>query len=84
LNYLVKGVDLADSWSVDAHKTLNAPFDNGIILAAAGGLKPSTPYDRLLYYLQQPAGRDALHPGYVPPGQGVELWATLNPSAKEA
>ncbi|MFZ5351816.1 MAG: pyridoxal phosphate-dependent decarboxylase family protein [Bacillota bacterium] len=31
-NHLTKGVGLADSWSADGHKTLNAPYDNGIIL----------------------------------------------------
>lgn len=28
----VAGIDLATSWSADAHKTLNAPYDNGIVL----------------------------------------------------
>lgn len=28
---LVEGVEGADSWSTDAHKTLNAPYDSGII-----------------------------------------------------
>ncbi len=32
LNSLTSGVELAASWSVDAHKTLNAPYDNGVIL----------------------------------------------------
>lgn len=32
LSELTKGVELADSWSVDGHKTLNTPYDNGIIL----------------------------------------------------
>lgn len=32
LKSLTRGIELADSWSVDAHKTLNAPYDNGIIL----------------------------------------------------
>lgn len=31
-NELVEGIELADSWSLDGHKTLNAPYDNGIIL----------------------------------------------------
>lgn len=31
-SHLTKGIELADSWSVDGHKTLNTPYDNGIIL----------------------------------------------------
>lgn len=34
LKYLTKGIEYADSWSLDAHKTLNAPYDNGIIMCA--------------------------------------------------
>jgi len=29
---LLDGVDLADSWATDAHKWLNVPYDNGIII----------------------------------------------------
>lgn len=32
MNHLTRGLNLADSWSVDGHKTLNAPYDNGIVL----------------------------------------------------
>jgi glutamate/tyrosine decarboxylase-like PLP-dependent enzyme len=32
LKHLTQGIEKADSWSVDAHKTLNAPYDNGIVL----------------------------------------------------
>lgn len=34
LSYLTKGIGLAQSWSVDAHKTLNTPYDSGIVLCA--------------------------------------------------
>jgi glutamate/tyrosine decarboxylase-like PLP-dependent enzyme len=32
LSYLTKGIELANSWSVDGHKTLNTPYDCGIVL----------------------------------------------------
>jgi glutamate/tyrosine decarboxylase-like PLP-dependent enzyme len=32
LSYLTKGIEKANSWSVDGHKTLNTPYDCGIIL----------------------------------------------------
>lgn len=34
LSHLCNGVEMATSWSVDAHKTLNTPYDNGIALCA--------------------------------------------------
>ena len=34
LKHLTDGMEMANSWSVDGHKTLNTPYDNGISLCA--------------------------------------------------
>ncbi|RKX74066.1 MAG: aspartate aminotransferase family protein [Spirochaetes bacterium] len=77
LKYLVKGMELADSWSVDGHKTLNTPYDNGIILcrdeeALVSALQMSGSYII--------AGKDRDGMNYTPEmsrrSRVVELWAT--------
>lgn len=78
LRHLVKGVERADSWSVDAHKTLNAPYDCGILLcrhpeATVMAMQNTGAY---IVYSEQ---RDGML--YTPEmsrrGRGIELWATL-------
>jgi len=76
--HLTKALSLADSWTVDAHKTLNAPYDSGIILcknrtALTDAMQMEGSYiiysdkrDNLLYTMEM--SRRA---------RGVELWATL-------
>jgi glutamate/tyrosine decarboxylase-like PLP-dependent enzyme len=78
LRSLTAGVELADSWSVDAHKTLNAPYDCGIVLcrrreALSQALHMTGSYivysenrDGMLYTADM--SRRA---------RGVELWASL-------
>ena len=76
--HLADGVDLADSWSVDAHKTLNSPYDLGMAicrdrLALASALAADEAY------MRRGGGRDGM--GYTLDmsrrARGVELWAAL-------
>jgi glutamate/tyrosine decarboxylase-like PLP-dependent enzyme len=83
LRHLCKGVSLADSWSVDAHKTLNAPYDNGIILcrdreALTGALHMTGSY---IMYSDH---RDGMlyTPDMSRRARIVELWATLKALGK--
>lgn len=75
---LTKGMEKANSWSVDAHKTLNTPYDCGIILCAdpealTHALHQQGSYiqygdsrDNMIYTLDM--SRRA---------RGIELWASL-------
>jgi len=76
--FLTQGIEKADSWSVDAHKTLNAPYDCGIILskhreALLAAMQASDSY------IQYSGKRDGMM--YTPEmsrrARAVELWATL-------
>jgi glutamate/tyrosine decarboxylase-like PLP-dependent enzyme len=78
LKHLTRGMKNAQSWSVDGHKTLNTPYDNGILLCADkqalhGALQSSGSY---LAYSEQ---RDGML--YTPEmsrrARAIELWATL-------
>ena len=77
--HLASGMEKADSWSVDAHKTLNAPYDCGIILCKnAEALHASLQLSGA--YVQYSDQRDGMM--YTPEmsrrGRAVELWAILN------
>jgi len=78
LQHLTRGMALADSWSVDAHKTLNVPYDSGIVLC-----RHPTVLSRALSsnasYLMTDQGRDGMMvtPEMSRRARGIELWATL-------
>jgi glutamate/tyrosine decarboxylase-like PLP-dependent enzyme len=78
LKHLTAGMEHADSWAVDGHKTLNTPYDSGIILcrdkeALTGALHMSAGYLVLsedrdgMYYTPEMSRRARI----------IELWATL-------
>jgi glutamate/tyrosine decarboxylase-like PLP-dependent enzyme len=75
---LVRGVEGADSWAIDAHKWLNVPYDSGVVL-----VREPPALRRAM----------AVHAAYLPPSghrdpcdytpelsrraRGVEVWAAL-------
>ncbi len=75
---LTEGYELADSWSVDAHKTINAPYDSGIILC-----KHRDALSQALHmtgsYIVYSQNRDGMlfTPDMSRRGRAVELWASL-------
>lgn len=76
--YLTKGVEKADSWSVDGHKTLNTPYDCGIILcrhqeALIQAMQASGSY------IQYSEERDGMlyGPDMSRRARAVEVWAVL-------
>ena len=79
---LCDGMACADSWSVDAHKTLNVPYDSGIVLcrnrqALAGALQASGAY--LEWSDERDSRRDSMlfTPDMSRRARGIDLWATL-------
>lgn len=81
---LIKGMEKADSWTADAHKTLNVPYDCGIAFfkekaglvramqAAGSYLQFSEHRDGMLYGVEM--SRRA---------RGIELWSALKYLGKE-
>lgn len=78
LKVLTDGYEHADSWSVDAHKTLNAPYDSGIILC-----RHRDALSQALHmtgsYIVYSENRDGMlyTPDMSRRGRAVELWASL-------
>ncbi len=84
--FLAKGIEKADSWSVDAHKTLNAPFDCGIVLcrnreALISAMQSKGSY---IQYSRDDKRRDGML--YTLDmsrcARAVELWTTLKSLGK--
>jgi glutamate/tyrosine decarboxylase-like PLP-dependent enzyme len=78
---LARGVERADSWATDAHKTLNVPYDSGIVLtrhpeAQRRALAISAPY------LASGGAPSLPNPGALTPelsrrARSFALWAAL-------
>jgi glutamate/tyrosine decarboxylase-like PLP-dependent enzyme len=81
LQYLVAGLERADSWATDAHKLLNVPFDSGIAFCAhpashAAALGVRSAY---LVHADPDTARDAMNfvPEHSRRARGLPIYAAL-------
>jgi glutamate/tyrosine decarboxylase-like PLP-dependent enzyme len=78
LRYLTEGIEKATSWSVDGHKTLNTPYDCGIILCEDADAIVSALHMTGSYIVTSDS-KDGMF--YTPEmsrrARIIELWATL-------
>jgi glutamate/tyrosine decarboxylase-like PLP-dependent enzyme len=82
--YLTRGIEKADSWTTDAHKTLNVPYDCGMAFCKerAGLIKAMQATGS---YLQFSEHRDGMLYGVEMSrrARAIELWAALKYLGKE-
>ncbi len=78
LQHLTSGIEKANSWAVDGHKTLNTPYDNGIVLCNDKEAIVSALHMTGSYIVVSDQ-RDGMY--YTPEmsrrARGIELWATM-------
>ncbi len=79
LRHLVAGVERADSWTTDAHKTLNVPYDCGIAIVADAAAMRASMGMRGDYLIQDDTGGDPFDrvPEMSRRARAVPVWAVL-------
>jgi len=84
MQQICDGIEKADSWSVDAHKTLNLPYDSGIILCRHGEALMRA-FKASASYFQGSDHRDSMNfrPSMSGRARSIELWAVLKTLGRE-
>ena len=78
LAHLTEGLGLADSWATDGHKTLNTPYDSGVVMcrdreALATAFSASGSY----FVMSERRDGFLFTPDMSRRARVIELWATL-------
>jgi glutamate/tyrosine decarboxylase-like PLP-dependent enzyme len=79
LRHLVAGVERADSWTTDAHKWLNVPYDSGLVLCAHPEAHRAAMGVRAAYLVHGADERDGIdyHPDFSRRARGIPVYAAL-------
>ena len=77
--HLTSGVENADSWSTDAHKWLNVPYDSGIVIVAHPESHRETFRAGAAYLVQDAETFDPMElvPEFSRRARGFAVWAAL-------
>lgn len=82
--HLTAGMELADSWSVDGHKTLNTPYDNGILLCKHKQLLIHSMHMVGSYIILSDERDNMLYTSEMSRrARAIDLWATLKGLGKK-
>ena len=83
--HLFEGAQLADSWSCDAHKTLNTPYDCGLILCRNRSALVASMQASGSYIQWSKEARDNMQysPDMSRRARSIELWAALKSLGRE-
>lgn len=81
---LVKDVELADSWAVDAHKWLNTPYDCGLAICSNPQAVHAVMTTQAPYLLSgaQASPKDMV-PEFSRRARGVEVWAAVKEMGRD-
>jgi glutamate/tyrosine decarboxylase-like PLP-dependent enzyme len=73
------GIETADSWATDAHKTLNVPYDCGVAIIARPGVARAALGAQTSYLIKDGEASDPydLVPEMSRRARGVPVWAAL-------
>lgn len=80
LRHLVEGIETADSWATDAHKTLNVPYDCGLAIVTDSASLRSAMGVHASYLVDDDTGPGDPHekvPELSRRARGVPVWAVL-------
>ena len=79
LDHLVEGLESADSWTIDAHKWLNVPYDSGIAVVAHPEPHRASMLGEAAYLLPSTTERDSYHwtPELSRRARGIAVYCAL-------